>query len=148
MKPWDTIAVCWGAGRDSTAMLIEMERRGIRPALITFADVGGEKNRPDPQQGDQIGTYDFIPIFSQWCEDHDFPRPTVCEYRPKADTRERYLESTRAVIDRLGLSIDEPHVERLARLYGNMVANDTMPGIAFGPKSCSLKWKLEAQEPT
>jgi hypothetical protein len=47
----------------------------------------------------------------------------------------------------MNLQLPAATVQRLSRLYGNMVANDTLPGIAFGPKSCSIKWKLEAQEP-
>lgn len=131
-------AVCWGAGWDSTAMLIEMERRGERPDLITFADVGAEK----------AGTYAFIPVFTQWLIDHGFPAPVICEYRPKEVTRGRYRQAVADLLDDLGLDLAELEIDRLSRLYGNMIANETLPGIAFGPKSCSLKWKLEAQEPT
>jgi hypothetical protein len=131
------LAVCWGAGWDSTAMLIEMAKRGIRPDLITMADVGGEKP----------GTYAFMPLFRQWLVDHDMPEPQICVYAPQPDTYERYRAATLAVIERLKLDVPLIHVDRLARLYGNMVANDTLPGIAFGPKSCSIKWKIEAQEP-
>jgi hypothetical protein len=119
-------------------MLIEMHRRGERPDLITFADVGGEKP----------GTYAFLPLFSQWCRDVGFPEPTICVYQPKAQTQERYRAAVQETAARLGLTLAHEEEERLSRLYGNMVANATLPGIAFGPKSCSLKWKLEAQEPT
>jgi hypothetical protein len=132
------VAVCWGAGWDSTAMLIEMERRGERPDVITFADTGAEK--PD--------TYAFLPVFAQWCRDHAFPEPIVCVYEPKDATQERYRNAVVETTNRLGLKLDAAALDRLGRLYGNMVANETLPGIAFGPKSCSIKWKLEAQEPT
>lgn len=132
-----TTAVCWGAGWDSTALLIELQRRGERPALITMADVGGEKP----------GTYAFIPVFRQWLLDHDFPEPVICHYQPQDATQQRYLEAVDDVACQLGLRLTEQGRLRLGRLYGNMVANDTLPGIAFGPKSCSIKWKVEAQEP-
>lgn len=132
------LAVCWGAGWDSSAMLIEMERRGQRPDLITMADVGGEKR----------GTYAFMPVFAQWCRDHDFPEPTICEYKPMETTAARYRAAVVDVAKSLGIQLSELEISRLSRLYGNMVANDTLPGIAFGPKSCSIKWKIEAQEPT
>jgi hypothetical protein len=45
--------VAYGMGVDSTAMLIGLEQRGIRPDLILFADTGSEK--PD--------TYLYAPIF-------------------------------------------------------------------------------------
>ena len=40
------LVVHYGAGVDSTAMLVGMAQRGITPDLILFADVGAEK-RPD-----------------------------------------------------------------------------------------------------
>lgn len=129
--------VCWGAGWDSTAMLIEMQRRGIRPDLITFADVGAEKP----------GTYEFIPVFQEWLRDHDFPEATICTYEPLAATTTRYRAAVLDVADRLGIQLSEQQVARLSRIYGNLVANETLPGIAFGMKSCSIKWKVEAQEP-
>lgn len=33
----------FGGGVNSTAMLVEMHKRGIRPDLILFADTGGER---------------------------------------------------------------------------------------------------------
>lgn len=130
-------AACWGAGWDSSAMLIEMEKRGFRPDLITMADTGGEKKK----------TYEFIPVFTQWLRDHDFPEPIICVYKPQDKTTARYVEAVRQVAKDLGITLMPEREQRLAGLYGNMVANDTLPGIAFGPKSCSMKWKLEAQEP-
>jgi len=131
------VCVCWGAGWDSSAMLIEMEKRGQRPDLITLADVGGEKT----------GTYAFIPVFQEWCRDHDFPEPVICRYQPKDETKARYRQAVIELLLELHVQVSEEQLERLSGLFGNMVANDTLPGIAFGPKSCSIKWKLEAQEP-
>lgn len=37
------LIVAYGLGVDSTAMLVEFVKRGIRPDLILFADTGGEK---------------------------------------------------------------------------------------------------------
>jgi hypothetical protein len=36
------LVVAYGLGVDSTAMLVEFARRGIRPDLILFADTGGD----------------------------------------------------------------------------------------------------------
>jgi 3'-phosphoadenosine 5'-phosphosulfate sulfotransferase (PAPS reductase)/FAD synthetase len=41
------VAVSFGAGVDSTAMLVALRAAGIRPDVITFADTGGE--RPETQ---------------------------------------------------------------------------------------------------
>ena len=37
------IVLCFGAGVDSTAMLLALRAAGLRPDAITFADTGGEK---------------------------------------------------------------------------------------------------------
>ncbi len=139
---------CWGAGWDSTAGIIEDVNRGKPIDLITFADHGGEKRRPDPKLGEMVGTYEFIPIFTQWLVDRGYPAPVMCKYQPKPETQARYAAAARNVVERLDLqSITEVDLQRLGGIYGNMVGNETMPGIAFGMKSCSVKWKIEAQEP-
>lgn len=130
------IAVCWGAGVDSTGLLVEMFKRGMRPDFISMADVGAEKTK----------TYEFIPVFTQWLKDVGFPEPTICTYKPMEKTSAKYTEAVVGVASRLGIVLDEIALKRLSRIYGNMVANETLPGIAFGMKSCSIKWKVDAQE--
>ena len=142
-------AWCWGAGVDSTAGIIDDVQQGIPIDLITFAHHGGERRRPDRELGEEIGTYEFIPIFSEWLVDQGYPAPTICQYMPQPETHARYAAAAREVVERLNLhSITEDDSQRLAGIYGNMVANETLPGIAFGMKTCSVKWKIEAQEPT
>lgn len=55
--------VAYGAGTNSTAMLIEMQRRGEKVDAITFADTGGE--RPE--------TYAYVTLFSEWLVAHGYP---------------------------------------------------------------------------
>ena len=50
------LGVAYGLGVDSTAMLVGMVARGIRPDFILFADVGAEKQ----------ATYDFLPIMQRY----------------------------------------------------------------------------------
>ena len=70
VPPAPTIVVSYGAGTNSTAMLIGMHERGERPDLILFADTGGE--RPE--------TYRHKDAVSDWCEGAGFPRiVTVAE---------------------------------------------------------------------
>lgn len=66
------LTVAYGMGVDSTAMLIGLNQRGIRPDLILFADTGGEK----PE------TYLYAPIIRQWLRDVDFPDLEVVRYIP------------------------------------------------------------------
>ena len=55
--------VAYGMGVDSTAMLIGLSGIGIRPDLILFADVGGEKDE----------TYAYQTIMDQFLESAGFP---------------------------------------------------------------------------
>ena len=61
------LVVCYGAGVDSTALLIEFIDRAIRPDLIVFADTEAEK----PE------TYSFIARFEGYLVNHGFPAVTV-----------------------------------------------------------------------
>lgn len=62
-----TTIVSYGAGTNSTAMLIGMQDRGERPDAILFADTGGE--RP--------ATYDYVAMFSAWLVTKGFPAITT-----------------------------------------------------------------------
>jgi hypothetical protein len=53
------VLAAWGAGTDSTAMLIEMIENGEPVDQVLFADTGDEHPR----------TYAFIPIFRAWLEE-------------------------------------------------------------------------------
>ncbi|MDD2610689.1 MAG: phosphoadenosine phosphosulfate reductase family protein [Giesbergeria sp.] len=55
--------VSYGGGVNSTAMLIEMMRRGESCAVILFADTGGE--RPE--------TYSYTKMFSEWLVARGYP---------------------------------------------------------------------------
>lgn len=64
--------VSYGMGVDSTAMLIALHERAIRPDLILFADTGGEK----PE------TYAYQPVIDAWLVGVGFPPITTVRYRP------------------------------------------------------------------
>ncbi len=61
------LVVACGAGVNSTAVLVGLEERGIRPDLILFADTGGEK----PE------TYAFLVELRRWIVEVDFPELVV-----------------------------------------------------------------------
>lgn len=69
---YQPLVVSYGVGVDSTAMLVAMHERGIRPDLILCADTGAEK----PE------TYAYIPVMNAWLEKVGFPSITVVRYRP------------------------------------------------------------------
>lgn len=61
------LIACYGGGTNSTAMLIGMAERGIRPDAIVFADTGGEKPH----------TYEYIEMLSNWLEARQLPAISV-----------------------------------------------------------------------
>jgi hypothetical protein len=102
--------VAYGLGVDSTAMLIEMARRGIRPDLILFADTAGEK----PE------TYAYLPVVQKYLARVGFPSVVTVRYQP---TRAAY------------------HT-----LEEQCLHTGTLPSLAYGGKSCSLKYKRTPQD--
>lgn len=105
------VAVCFGAGVDSTAMLVALRAAGIRPQVITFANTGGEK--PDSL----LHLDRMNEVLRAW----GWPLVDVCRKVPLASTG--YVD-----------------------LFGNCMKNETLPSLAFGLKSCSIKWKGQVQD--
>ena len=67
--PDDLLVVSYGGGVNSTAMLIGMQQRGIKPGLILFADTGGEKP----------STYKYLKQFARWLREHDMPELVIVQ---------------------------------------------------------------------
>jgi 3'-phosphoadenosine 5'-phosphosulfate sulfotransferase (PAPS reductase)/FAD synthetase len=67
------LVVAYGLGVDSTAMLVELVSRDIRPDLILFADTGGEK----PE------TYAYLNVIQPYLAKVGFPPVTTVRYQPK-----------------------------------------------------------------
>jgi len=105
------IVVCFGAGVDSTALLIILFAAGIEVELITFADTGGEK----PQ------TYAHVALMGPVLKSWGYPEVAVCRKLTRPDTPYSDLE-------------------------GNCLENQTLPSLAFGLKTCSIKWKQGPQD--
>ncbi len=103
------LAVSYGGGTNSTAMLIEMVRRNVRPDVIIFSDTGGE--RPE--------TYAFIDAFDQWLQSHGFPE--IIRVQSAVGGKPETLEA---------------HCLRYSSL----------PSLAYGFKSCSVRFKIKPQE--
>ncbi len=105
------IAVCFGSGVDSTAMLVALHAAVLRPDVITFANTGDEK----PE------TIAHITKINAVLDEWGWPRVDVVRKVPLASTGYDTLE-------------------------GNCLANETLPSLAFGLKSCSIKWKQIPQD--
>ncbi|MFC0808966.1 hypothetical protein ACFHWW_26595 [Ensifer sp. P24N7] len=105
------LAVSFGSGVDSTAMLVALYLAGLRPDVITFADTGAEKSET------LVHLERMNAILIEW----GWPPIIICRKIPFAATG--YTD-----------------------LYGNCIANETLPSLAFGMKSCSIKWKQKPQD--
>jgi len=73
-----TTVVSYGAGTNSTAMLVGLYERGECPDLILFADTGGEK----PE------TYKHLEAVSKWCIYVGFPRIEIVRKEGNMETLE------------------------------------------------------------
>ena len=132
------VMVSYGAGTNSTAMLVEMVKRGEIVDCITFADTGGERAE----------TYAYVVMFSAWLKERGYPEiitvkkggiaetleenchrmnmlPSVvygfksCSLKYKAEPQEKYANNWQPakdawkrgekVIKCLGFDADEPH---------------------------------------
>ncbi|MBK9005265.1 MAG: hypothetical protein IPM41_15870 [Sphingomonadales bacterium] len=111
MTATPTIA-SWGAGIDSTAMIIELEAQGTPPDLVLFAETGAEYPETDA----------YIPVFEDWLAERQIPFRRV-RYAP---TRLNGKPDYRSLLE-------------------DILASKTLPAIAFGQHSCSLKWKVAPQ---
>ena len=107
------LIVAYGLGVDSTAVLVELYKRGIRPDAILFADTGDEKAE----------TYNYLPIINAWLSTVGFPPVTTVRYQP----------------------VNFKNWPPYHSLGENCLINGTLPSLAFGFKSCSLKWKVVPQ---
>lgn len=105
------LAVSYGAGVDSTAMLVALKDAGLRPRIITFADLSAEK----PPTIKHLDRMDRVLADWSW--------PAIIRCRKETLPGTGYSD-----------------------LYGNCIANETLPSLAFGMKSCSRKWKQIPQD--
>jgi hypothetical protein len=105
------LAVCYGSGVNSVALLIALKLAGLRPDIITFADLFAEKP-PTMAHLDRMRQ-----VLAEW----SFPDITICRTATLPGTG--YTD-----------------------LYGNCMVNETLPSLAFGKKSCSIRWKQCSQD--
>lgn len=78
--PNSPIIVSYGGGTNSTAMLIAMVFKGIKPDLILFADTGGEL----PE------TYEWVNTFSDWLVSNEFPSIEWVKYVQMGTSRQKF----------------------------------------------------------
>lgn len=67
------IIVSYGGGTNSTALLVGMVERDIKPDAIIFADTGGEKPH----------TYEYVALLSDWLVEREFPAIEIVRWIDK-----------------------------------------------------------------
>lgn len=107
------LVIADGLGVDSTAVQVELHKRGIRPDAILFANTGDEKDE----------TYQYIAVRRAWLAAVGFPDLQIVQYQVQ----------------------NFKHWPPYRSLGENCLTNGTLPSLAFGFKSCSLKWKVGPQ---
>jgi hypothetical protein len=134
----DLVVAAYGMGTNSTALIIEMVRRGERIDAILCADTGGERPR----------TYAYRDMFSNWLVEHGYPAivtvhkggrqetleenclrltmlPSLaygrkgCSHKYKIEPQDKWVNnwppareawaSGRKVVKLIGFDMDEPH---------------------------------------
>lgn len=68
------VVAAYGMGTNSTALLVEYVRRGLRVDLVLAADTGGER----PQ------TYAYAEMFSRWLVERGYPPVLFVRYTNRA----------------------------------------------------------------
>ena len=64
------VSVNYGGGTNSTALLVGLRERGLRPDAVCFADTGGEM----PE------TYRYLDVLREWLARVGFPELTVVKW--------------------------------------------------------------------
>ncbi|TCM32373.1 hypothetical protein [Novosphingobium sp. ST904] len=72
IMPRPPVALAYGIGVDSTALLIELVSRGEKPEIVITADTGTEKP----------STYAYLDVIGPWMKSHGI-RHEIVRYQPK-----------------------------------------------------------------
>ena len=137
------IVVSYGGGVDSTAMLIAMYLKGIRPDLVVFSDTGDEKEE----------TYAYIKMFSKWLVSKGFPLITRTRYRlgePGARKKllayyhpRRWKSLRLAALEAWSVAYQNVRQSvRYETLMEECIVLKSVPSKAYNSGQCSVKWKI------
>ena len=146
------LIVSYGGGTNSTALLIAMRLKGIRPSEIVFSDTGNE--HPE--------TYRFIERFERWLTSpwngySPFPgittvryqlqkpgkRHSACPpYQPLGTSSRLELIALSAYLFEVGLRSSYEYTS----LGESCLTLKSMPSKAYGFGACSAKWKAQVIE--
>ena len=143
------IAVSYGGGVNSTAMLIAARMKRINIAHIIFADTGNE--HPD--------TYAFIDLFDKWLQSpwHDYPplpEITVVRYSQQKPGKREKIKRSPLFLGKLtpiyliGWTIETCAKQSIIpqNLGEKCLILESLPSKAYGYGACSEQWKIRPIE--
>ena len=138
------IVVSFGGGTNSTAMLIAMVYKNIKPDLILFADTGAEL----PE------TYEWVETFSRWLVSQGFPEITTVRRGTTEALKPRKKLIYKWEVNKvnlewfvfslwLGLLSNGNQFLSYSTLYEDCIALKGMPSRVFNRGECSIKYKID-----
>lgn len=135
------LVIAYGVGVDSTAVLVELARRKVRPDLILFADTGSEK----------LETIEYLDRIQRWLKAQDFPPvvrvaypgPLAQQFKPDDPRLARSLMTPTGVWPE---GTPEVALPKYTSLLQECLVKPMLPSLAYRfRKGCSLKWKRDPQ---
>jgi hypothetical protein len=126
------VMVAYGAGVDSTALLVGLWERGDYPDAILFADTCGEK----PE------TYHFLFLVDRWLAEHGFAISPKVWHRPPGYDLPAYRLPCERRLHVVQVVVNDGKYGTLER---NCLELGMLPSIAYGRRACSEKYKQRPQ---
>ena len=137
-----TTVVNFGAGKNSSAMIIAMWLKKEPIDAIVFADTGNEK----------LETYQFIEKFDNWLTSVGLPNITIVRHRIKKRNKRFCLYPAITTAKNLtywlvhnycsayaDYLVQNYHYENLGE---QMIISHLFPSVAYGNGACAGQWKL------
>lgn len=145
--PNSPIVVSFGGGTNSTALLIAMVYKNIKPDLILFADTGAEL----PE------TYQWVEAFSDWLVQQNFPAITTVTRGTTEPSKPRKKIAYKWAVNQLnfewftfslwlGILSNGNQFLSYSNLYESCVVLKALPSRVFNQGSCSINWKIDPQD--
>jgi 3'-phosphoadenosine 5'-phosphosulfate sulfotransferase (PAPS reductase)/FAD synthetase len=148
--------ISYGGGTNSTAVILALYCKGIRPDGIWFSDTGNEK----PE------TYEFMARFNTWLKSVGFPPISVVRYKIKNPQRRgkvyrevgeaiasiprKNLEPWATAVTTTLLAVSQENDIRQNYKYESLgeecLVTEGFPSKAYGRGACSMKWKIEPMQ--
>ena len=121
------IVLNFGGGVNSTALLVEAHRRGLRPDVIVFSDTGSEMPH----------TYTHLAEMQDWLNARSWPAIDVVRWIRKRDSQTKRKPDGTFTVLRSAKKGDFVTIEQ------QCLEGKELPSKAYGLSGCTVKWKQQ-----